>query len=876
VSWYTNHIAANSMFAWNYEDDFFAGYDHGKQAGIMSFADHHDIPGKKFWTWGNGPRGRMWDKILTDEDGPYIELMVGAYSDNQPDYSWLQPYETKAFEMYWYPFRDIGGVKKANLEAAANLDVETNGPARVGFCTTSAHRAARMLLLAGTRVLLDETVPISPAKAYVKSVAVPAGIDEHELRASISVEGRELVAYSPVRLEPAIMPEPVKGPPSPKDIKTIEELYLAGQRIEQFHSPGQESEPYWEEALQRDPGDARVNTALGIRLFKQARFAEAEEHFHRAIARLTVNYTSPKDGEPFYYLGLTLQARSWEPGAENAGPASKEAENSLLKEATDAYAKAAWSQAWRAPAYYGLAEVAARKGQTTAALSYLDRALEANTLNVRALTLKASLLRDLGRRREALALLTATAQKVDPLDVRLMAERWLAGDKPSLAELIRTEQHHPATALETAAEYFDAGRWHDGASLIRELVRACPPGDSLCKPSPLVYYYAAEFAERLGNTTEASEFRRQGHANPPDVMFPFQWEMAPVLRRAMSADPQDARAPYYLGDLLFDAQPEQGLKLWEQSVAQDPSFPLAHRNLALAYEHRKTGNDPQRAIAELEAAVAAPRRYARHFAELDELYGAQNAAPEKRLALLEQNHLVVATRDDALSREIGLKVFCGKYDEAIQLMTGRKFSVWEGGSLDVAVHWVDAHLLRGRQRLKAGQATSALADFEAAKAVPENLPTERELERDAELAWWLGAGYDAAGNPAKAKDNWEQAAKAGAGVRGGREDRISPQSAQVYYQAMANRKLGNASAAEDALKRLLEAAQADLQKEKPAGQGVEKGRRPRSAGPGISHFVAGLAHLGLGEHDAAREQLTAALAASPDLLGAKAALDGLQ
>jgi hypothetical protein len=43
-----------------------------------------------------------------------------------------------------------------------------------------------------------------------------------------------------------------------------------------------------------------------------------------------------------------------------------------------------------------------------------------------------------------------------------MAERWLAGDKPSLAELIRTEQRHPATALETAAEYFDAGRWRDG------------------------------------------------------------------------------------------------------------------------------------------------------------------------------------------------------------------------------------------------------------------------------------------------------------------------------------------------------------------------------------------------------------------------------
>ena len=153
VSWYKNHVNANSMFAWNYEDDFFAGYDHGKEAGTMSVADHHIVPGKKFWTWGNGPRGQMWDKILTDDDGPYIELMVGAYSDNQPDYSWLQPYETKSFEMHWYPFREIGGVKKANLDAAVNLEI-ADGKAKVAFCTTSARQSAHAVLKAGEKVLV--------------------------------------------------------------------------------------------------------------------------------------------------------------------------------------------------------------------------------------------------------------------------------------------------------------------------------------------------------------------------------------------------------------------------------------------------------------------------------------------------------------------------------------------------------------------------------------------------------------------------------------------------------------------------------------------------------------------------------------------------
>ncbi len=45
--------------------------------------------------------------------------------------------------MNWYPFRDIGGVKKANLDAAVNLEV-ANGQAKVGFYTTSAHSAARV------------------------------------------------------------------------------------------------------------------------------------------------------------------------------------------------------------------------------------------------------------------------------------------------------------------------------------------------------------------------------------------------------------------------------------------------------------------------------------------------------------------------------------------------------------------------------------------------------------------------------------------------------------------------------------------------------------------------------------------------------------
>jgi len=837
------------MFAWNYQDDFFAGYDHGKQAGILSIADHHFVPGKKFWTWGAGPRGVMWEKILTDDDGPYIELMAGAYSDNQPDYSWLQPYETKSFQMYWYPFRDIDGVKNANLDAAVNLEIDTNkNVAKVGFCVTSAHEKATVTVSDPflRTDLLRETISISPGKPYVKQITIPPRVNIYEVRASLSVDGSELVSYSPARLTPMEMPAPVVPPPAPSEIKTVEELYLAGQRIEQFNAPGTASpEPYWEEALRRDPGDARVNTALGIRQLKEARFAEAEQHFRKAIERLSANYTSPKDGEAYYYLGVALKAQD------------------QTKAAEDAFAKAAWSEAWRSPAYFSLAEIATGRSNYTAALDDLNRSLDANALNIRALTLKAAALRHLGRTNEALAVLDIAAQKTDPLDVRLMAERWLAGNNPDY-DLVLTLQDHAAAVLETVAEFVDAGLRTDAREILKLIRRSPNEGRSVL---PLANYWLEEMPPPTAMALSVILNPSIWMDARPNYLFPFQWELIPVLREAIKSDPQDAHAPYYLGNLLFDWQPEEALKLWEQSAKLDPSFAIVHRNIATALLHQKPEGDTNRAIAELEQAVACPVKYAMHFTELDELYAATGAAPEKRLALLEQNHDTVAKRDDALSREIGLKVFAGKYEEAIQLMTGRTFSVWEGGTLDVASHWVTAHLGRGRQELAARQFQAALADFQAAKNIPDNLPNDGRGSggHEAELNYWIGNAYDDLGDKDKAAQSWKDAQAAtsggGGGRRGGRGGSLDRQAGS-YYQALARRALGQTDEADRTLHTLLDNANRDLQ--------------GASARAGSAHYSAGLAHLGLGEKEQARAEFELALRAVPDSLGPKMELNQMR
>ena len=81
---------------------------------MVHVANHHIAPGKKQWTWGNQEFGYAWDRSLTDSDGPYVELMAGVYTDNQPDFSCLAPGETKSFSQYWYPIREIGVPDLAN------------------------------------------------------------------------------------------------------------------------------------------------------------------------------------------------------------------------------------------------------------------------------------------------------------------------------------------------------------------------------------------------------------------------------------------------------------------------------------------------------------------------------------------------------------------------------------------------------------------------------------------------------------------------------------------------------------------------------------------------------------------------------------------
>jgi tetratricopeptide (TPR) repeat protein len=681
----------------------------------------------------------------------------------------------------------------------------------------------------------------------VKEIAIPSGADEHDFRASLSADGKELVAYSPIKLQPEAMPKIYEPPPAPEQIKTNEELYLTGLRIDAFHNPQLEPEPYWEEALKRDPGDARVNTALAINYIKRARYADAEKLLRAAVERITANYTMPKDGEAFYFLGLALKAQG------------------RSDDAFDNFSKSTWSGAWRSPGYFEMSEIALARGDAPNALSNLDRAIAADSNNIRALTLKGVLLAQAGQTAKASAL-AAAAARVDPLDADVIDLQYMADQSDSNRQrMIDTLVQHPQLRLEIAAECLSAGQWREGVTFLSAYVEAAPDKSRI---SPLVYYYLGYFAQKSNQPQEAGRYYELASRASSDQVFPFQREMIDVLEAAIKANPSDARAPYYLGNLLYDWQPERAVELWEKSVALGADFPVVYRNLATVYTRN---NAKDKALAMLEKAVQF-RGNAKVFNDLDQLYQENSVAPDKRLAMIEQ-HQAVIDRDDVIAREIDLKIFAGKYDDAINLLNARFFHRWEGGgAFNVGDSWANAMIGRGRQRLAAKQSREALADFQSATTLPQNLIEANNggPARAAEINYWIGMAYEGMGDLEKAKDAWNKSvspvaaeATGGRGFgrggrggfgRGGGGPRAFVAEAMPYFEALSLIKLGQADKAKALFDQL-------------AGSAAQTAD---------AHYLAGLGQLGLNDKDKARQEFMAALQSSPDHLGAKEALSQLR
>jgi tetratricopeptide (TPR) repeat protein len=756
ISNYKNIPVPTSYMAINSEFNFVGGYENDTQAGVLHVANHHISPGKKQWTWGNGDFGKAWDRNLTDEDGPYIELMAGVYTDNQPDFSWMQPYEEKTFTQYFLPYRELGVVKNASQDLLINLD-KVGDKAIVKVFATSLQKNARIVL----GIFLDETQDLSPEQVFEREITVgDVPFTELELVVYAS-NGRELLAIRSEKQErPAA--EAAKAALSPEETPTCEQLYLTGLHLEQYRHATYVAIDYYQEALRRDLSDVRNNNAMGLWLLRRGKFAESEKYFQAAIDTQLQRNPNPYDGEPRYNLGLALQYQG------------------KNKEAYNAFYKSCWNAAMQDAGYFGCAQISCLNDNLTEALYEVDKSLIRNGHNHKARVLKTAILRKLGREQEALALIDDSL-KIDLFNFGCCFEKYLLTSADAVLSEMHQLMHGEIHTYEVVAlDYIAAGLYNEAISLLEEAIKICPT-------TPMTYYYMGWALNKAGYESKTIFEKAANHA--PEFCFPNRLEAILAFECAQLINPDDAKASYYLGNLWYDKrQYSEAVACWEKSVVLDGSFPTVLRNLSLAYFNKL--QQVEKALEYLERAFALDTTDARILMELDQLYKRLCRPHAERLAFLDKYFHLVEQRDDVYLEYVTLNNQLGNYAKAIELIDKRIFHPWEGGEGKVPAQYQLARVELAKQFLAKDEYEQAIKLLTECMEYPHNLG-EGKLHgaQENDLHYWLGCAYEGLSQIDKSRQYWELA----------KDGNTEPAAAifyndqkpdKIFYQGLALLKLG--------------------------------------------------------------------------------------
>lgn len=844
ISRYKNIPVPTSYMAEKSEFNFVGGYDYGMEAGILHVADHHVSPGKKQWTWGCGDFGKAWDRNLTETDGPYIELMTGVYTDNQPDFTWLKPFEEKVFQQYFMPYKAVGAVKNASIDAVVNLEIEEN-EAKIIVYTTAEQKDVRITVSRGAKIVFEDIVCTSPEKTYTNAVMLEGGENtEYTLRVT-NKDGRELVAYTPLADEIPRLPEPARAAKKPEEIMNNEELYLTAQHIEQYRHATYLPDPYYLEGLKRDEKDSRLNTGYGSLLLTRGLFAESEAYFRKAIKRLTWKNPNPYDSEAYYKLGLSLYYQK------------------RYEEAYDAFYKATWTNEQQEMSFYYLAAIACMKGDYETALSHAERGLVKNWHNVKARGLKAIILRKLNRCTEAGAWIEENL-RIDPFDYLSRREQ-IYGMMPEEAETSKQELYKlmrdsEENYLQTARDYADGGFYEEAIQTLSEFHGQ----------GALHHYYKAYYSRlHTGDDTAAARLYQEAEQADSFYCFPNRLEDIAVLKDCMDILQGASFAPYYLGNLYYDKkQYEAAVQCWEQSAGNRADFPTVWRNLSLAYYNHM--EKPLSARSAIEKAFELDDTDSRVFLEMDQLYKKLRVTPDERLTYYEKHKETALERDDSYLEYVMLKNTVGAHKEAYELLCIRNLHPWEGGEGKAPAQYTLALLELAKKALSEKQYQEAEQLLQQALVYPENLG-EGKLEgsKDNHIHYYLGIVYEAMGEEEKAKEQYRLASTGSNEVAGMMYYNDQPAD-MILYQGLALHRLGEKAAGNARLYKLIDFGEQHMEDKVtidyfavslPDLMIYQEDFCMKNKAH--CYYIIGLGRLGLGDRDKAREAFEQTLELDP-------------
>lgn len=740
--------------------DFIVGYDEGIDKGIATVANHYISPGKKMWHWGMGDFGDMWCSNLTDKNGPYIELMTGVYTDNQPDFTWIAPFESREFEQYWYPVRDIGNVVNASIDAAMNME-KRGEDLFFGFNVTGEFKGTQVVVKDGAESVFAEKCDMTPESSYLKTIALN-GADFNNITVSlISAEGKTLVSYKPYvrgQKQPIEVRQPVKRP---SEIETVEELYINGYHLEQYKQHNYNPRDYYMEGLRRDDGDIRCNTSMARLMYKDGRFDECIAFCNKAIKRLTSRNQHPTDTESFYLLGLAY---------EKKGEYDK---------AYDMLYRAAWNYTHRSAAHFELALIDCRRGMYKDALDKLEISVSLNPGHTVAINLKTAILRKIDREK---AKENAEKQiKDDLLDLFAKIEySHFCDNKADLEQFIRK----PENILDVVNDYMNAGLYEDTLYTL----------GLLDDTYPLTLFYKAYCKNKLGKDYEADLIK--GESLDTGYCFPSRLEDIAVLKFAIENLKQNANACYYLGCLYYDRfRYTDAREMFEKSVESDSTHGKSYRNLSLLYFDKFGMAD--KAKESMEKALLYKGDDPRLLLEYEQLLKNMNVSIDERLAVYEKYPELLRERDDCYLDRVTLLSQKGEYEKAIELCKVKRFHIYEGGEGKLTKQHAWMHVLLGNKLIRENDFAGARKRFEDSVNMPKSYGEAKTFfNQEAHIYYYMSVLDTMEGREEAAKEHLVKASEYKAAV-----------SEISLFRALALIKLGETEKAESVLDEMLAVAE---------------------------------------------------------------------
>jgi tetratricopeptide (TPR) repeat protein len=769
-SWYKNDPDAMAIFGRAVHRDYFGVYYHESDRGVIHVADFRQDPGKKIWTWGTARSGRIWDRLLSDEDGPYNEIQSGRFA-TQGFREFMAPRLIEKWTEYWFPvsglkdgFVDASNLMAINVTYSADNDPKPAATVRISPVVNAT--GVTVVIKLGDKALkivhgvdlvplhtMAYTEPMQDLQAAKRSLDVevisPRGETLLHWSASEAPDGNpDFVPHAGTRMESEIQ-DSVQTP--------VQALYLRGVFLQKSGNM-QGALKVYDEVLQRDPGFISALLRESWYHYQAGEFDRALHDISRAESRDSSN------PEARYVSGVIYRAMG------------------RLNAASDALWDSIHYGGPAAPALIELGEIAIRQGSYPEAAKLLKDAIRLNPDDALALADLSVAERLSGHLKDALAD-AKHANGLMPLLPYALAEQY--EDQHAL----EAESSAPPSAwsdwkkilgsdaenyLAIAAWYHTLGAWQSA-----DLVLKAALEDPSAKPIlPMANYYLASDSRRENNLKAAAQYAGASAASKSVAVFPNRLEDCAILQEALQTNPTDPQAKYELGNFLFAHERyEEAASLWSGALRDGFENSVILRNMG-EFEWRVAHQLPS-AVEDYRRAISLRPSDYRLYSDLDEIYEEEDNM-DARSELFTRTPADVLDRDTVRARHVIFLLEKKQFKDALTELANHNFKPWEGG---VSFHnlYVTANIQSGRQELASGQPAQAEMYFRNAMQYPENLGTgEPSNPSTAQQLYWLGNALEAENKQEQAHEAWLNAANQGKDSGG---------SCQVF-SATAFQKLG--------------------------------------------------------------------------------------